>query len=528
MADMITRCPKCATAFRISDSLLKSAKGVVRCGSCLSVFNAKEHLEAKTEKKASPPSDSNLASAAKPQRRQSDFAAAAQSVAPPSTAAITPRPERMEVISSPKKPSDLTRSPPGFPSYFSDTNETSRLFENTIAPNDGNDEEDDSHDEDESWALELLKDDSDSPIQFKKITTAASSTQSKPASTDGGLEDLDQLIDIKLRTEEIGAPCLEQDLPSMEPLPSIHADAERTDETTEHFIETAEPFSEQASQLSAPTAAQSEPRAEDFAGSTSTAEEHLAAAPTGDDNTKSTPNSTKIATPFAPDVSPPTSDPGLPTASRHEPYTAKSSREKALDKYTGAKTTSTAGAEIAAIKEVIASIEPEPLEVAWQEDVKAWKKRLLWPLLALLALIILVIQIAWLEFNRLNRVEPYRSAYAIGCSLLGCELPALLDRSQIQTSNLLVRSHPKVENALMVDVILQNNAPFEQTFPALLLTFTDLQNRPVATRKLTPDEYLGGELSGRDVMPSKQPIHIGLEIVDPGKDAVSYSISIVD
>jgi predicted Zn finger-like uncharacterized protein len=41
---MVTRCPKCATAFRITSAQLQSAKGSVRCGSCLHVFKAQDHL----------------------------------------------------------------------------------------------------------------------------------------------------------------------------------------------------------------------------------------------------------------------------------------------------------------------------------------------------------------------------------------------------------------------------------------------------------------------------------------------------
>src|SRR5690606_4551039 len=176
------------------------------------------------------------------------------------------------------------------------------------------------------------------------------------------------------------------------------------------------------------------------------------------------------------------------------------------------------------LKDVIASLEPEPLEVNWQEP-GAWRKRLLWPLLALVALACLLAQVAWLEFDRLSRIEPYRAFYGMACRYIGCHLPELIYRAQIQTSNLLVRSHPTVADALQVDVILQNNAPFEQTFPSLELTFTNLRSEPVAKRKLTPAEYLGGELAGSNKMPIRQPIHIALEILDPGKEAVSYHIT---
>ncbi|MEC8427037.1 MAG: MJ0042-type zinc finger domain-containing protein, partial [Pseudomonadota bacterium] len=44
MADKVTCCPHCNTSFRITDSQLASAKGAVRCGSCLQVFKASDHL----------------------------------------------------------------------------------------------------------------------------------------------------------------------------------------------------------------------------------------------------------------------------------------------------------------------------------------------------------------------------------------------------------------------------------------------------------------------------------------------------
>jgi len=42
---MRTRCPKCATVFRITSEQLRARGGKVRCGSCQTVFNAFDHLE---------------------------------------------------------------------------------------------------------------------------------------------------------------------------------------------------------------------------------------------------------------------------------------------------------------------------------------------------------------------------------------------------------------------------------------------------------------------------------------------------
>ena len=42
---LLTRCPSCTTAFRITAELLKQASGQVRCGRCNHVFPAFAHLE---------------------------------------------------------------------------------------------------------------------------------------------------------------------------------------------------------------------------------------------------------------------------------------------------------------------------------------------------------------------------------------------------------------------------------------------------------------------------------------------------
>lgn len=41
---LITECPSCRTRFRVAETQLQSARGRVRCGACLTVFNGVEHL----------------------------------------------------------------------------------------------------------------------------------------------------------------------------------------------------------------------------------------------------------------------------------------------------------------------------------------------------------------------------------------------------------------------------------------------------------------------------------------------------
>ena len=57
------------------------------------------------------------------------------------------------------------------------------------------------------------------------------------------------------------------------------------------------------------------------------------------------------------------------------------------------------------------------------------------------------------------------------------------------------------------------------------MRFADLGGQLVASRRFKPSEYLAGELAGRSEMPPQTPIHISLDILDPGTRAVNYSLS---
>ncbi len=100
-----------------------------------------------------------------------------------------------------------------------------------------------------------------------------------------------------------------------------------------------------------------------------------------------------------------------------------------------------------------------------------------------------------------------------------------MDIEQIKSSNLVVRSHPDFNSALVVDAIIYNRASFAQPFPLLEVRFADINGQPLASRVFKPGEYLSGELAGRTEMPPQVPIHIALDILDPGTRAVNYSLS---
>lgn len=149
--------------------------------------------------------------------------------------------------------------------------------------------------------------------------------------------------------------------------------------------------------------------------------------------------------------------------------------------------------------------------------------RLAWAAVAGLALAGLAAQLWMRELPRLALDARYRPALETFCARVGCTLPVLRDASRIRSQRLVVRSHPERDDALRVDAVIVNRAPWPQPWPELELRFSDLRGELVAARRFGPGEYLDRALAAeRPEMPSRRPVQIALELVDPGPDAVNY------
>ncbi|MGY3174628.1 putative Zn finger-like uncharacterized protein [Pseudomonas sp. TE12234] len=175
--------------------------------------------------------------------------------------------------------------------------------------------------------------------------------------------------------------------------------------------------------------------------------------------------------------------------------------------------------------DVLQDLTDDPLQLDWQKRRSPWGRRLFWLLLIVLGAGALVGQYVAYHFDELARQDQYRPWFQQLCPQIGCTVPSKVDIAKIKSSNLVVRSHPEFNGALVVDAIIYNRAPFSQPFPLLELRFADLNGHLIASRRFKPGEYLGGDLEGMAEMPPQTPIHIALDILDPGAKAVNYSLS---
>ncbi|WP_449104654.1 DUF3426 domain-containing protein [Pseudomonas mohnii] len=175
--------------------------------------------------------------------------------------------------------------------------------------------------------------------------------------------------------------------------------------------------------------------------------------------------------------------------------------------------------------DVLQDLTDDPLQLDWQKRRSPWGRRLFWLLLIVLGAGALAGQYVAYHFDELARQDQYRPWFQQLCPQIGCTVPSKVDIAKIKSSNLVVRSHPEFNGALVVDAIIYNRAPFSQPFPLLELRFADLNGHLIASRRFKPAEYLSGDLEGMAEMPPQTPIHIALDILDPGAKAVNYSLS---
>ena len=442
----VTQCPHCQTSFRVTHHQLSVARGVVRCGHCLQVFNAARQL-----------------------LEQSRPGAADTAVAP---------------APAPAAPAEPTVEPAAAPEPASSERNTSA----------------------EDWALTAQALDAlDLDKELERLERRSQPTPASQANQDDGLQarrdelQPDEHGDDLFGTatdEPFETPKAADPAPVLLREPNLELDlepapGERTEPTLGGNLDLDiddEPPVRRAAEID---------HHPEF-------DEPLRAS---DDDDPEPGLSARDDEPLALHLSARDDDPAEPLpGERLEPGLAGK-------------------AERPARKEPLVDVVDDPLQLDWEKPAPNWGKRLLWGFLTLLAAGLLAFQYVWFHFDEMARQDQYRPLFQQICPLVGCEVPTRVDIGRIKSSNLVVRSHPDFKGALIVDAIIYNRAPFAQPFPLLELRFADLNGQLIASRRFKPSEYLSGELAGRGEMPSQTPIHIALDILDPGPKAVNYSLS---
>jgi len=415
MSNFVTQCPHCQTSFRVSRAQLAAARGVVRCGACMELFNAARALQGDGAEPAPIAQHSNE---------------------PPSEAA--PAQRRKPDVSSPG-------------TFW-------------------------IHDELDLDSLDL--DEELAKLERQERQFSREPLGLEPEQSSAEADTLPQ------RTDEVTKRAADSATPEHEPVAMppepIDTDNGAPHEAHWRLTPVAAEYRKQPSPLIASRESQTQP-----SYTTHRIEPSL------DDVLQHSDEPRLVAEPIEP-------------SDEDEPQQTRRTRNEDADP--------------------LFELEEEPLQLEWEARRRPWGRWLGWGLLNLIALLALAAQYVTYNFEALARQDEYRPWLERICPAVGCKLPPRVDISQIKSSNLVVRSHPDFAGALIVDAMIYNRAPFAQPFPLLEVQFDDLQGKTLARRTFKPGEYLSGELAGQHEMPSQIPIHISLEILDPGANAVNYSL----
>ncbi len=462
MSNMVTRCPQCQTSFKVTEEHLKIANGAVRCGSCLLVFQARQHWVNPDNMSASAAPASGAANKFRFDQSAIDNSAAASKPELP----VEQRPANAFVL--PKV--NLENKP---------------AFDNRAAPDNKVTIENPAHKKlDEIGDDERISDDldiEDDEVEIKPKTTEKAGQFGTPDDDYGSVfDEFDDQADDKNFDNALDDEFNDLDA-LIEDTLSSSSDADTSDDAW-------------AKKMLADIEQENKPEVMDL-GSIENIRDAL----------------TDFTNPV--DVDAARRDLGF---DHEEPFAARELGEKKTDK---------AGEGRA---EMIAHIEPLPVELlsGGTQNKTDLKTILVWNSSAIALVMLLLIQYVGFNFDKLAKTDTTRPYIQTVCNVLGCKLPSVENWRYIKIQNLIVRQHPQVADSLAVDAILFNVTGQELPFPQLELYFSDLSKIPVASRRFEPAEYLSGELSGQTMIPPGRPVHIGLEIVNPGDDAVNWLLQV--
>jgi len=156
------------------------------------------------------------------------------------------------------------------------------------------------------------------------------------------------------------------------------------------------------------------------------------------------------------------------------------------------------------------------------------KKSSFWKVIAGLFLILLLslallIQLALFRsidiIHYLPQAQPWLEQF---CQYAPCRIHARRDVDQIRILERDIRANPQDKKALLITATIINQANFSQAYPDIRVTLSDLTGSVVAQRRFSPADYLGSLNNPFLLMKSGVPVHIRIDVLDPGRDAVNF------
>jgi len=148
-----------------------------------------------------------------------------------------------------------------------------------------------------------------------------------------------------------------------------------------------------------------------------------------------------------------------------------------------------------------------------------------WSIAILVLIFALLTEYLWFnqpEMFQHGKLKPLTTRL---CQLVDCDRLQLRDPSQIEMISRNIYTHPNVDGALMINTTMVNHAAHAQPYPQVQIDFSDIRGKVVASRRFKPEEYLQIDTQELNLLQSGKPVTFGIEIQDPGREAITYEFS---
>ena len=148
-----------------------------------------------------------------------------------------------------------------------------------------------------------------------------------------------------------------------------------------------------------------------------------------------------------------------------------------------------------------------------------------WSLAILILIATLITEYLWFNQPELLQSPQLKPITDRLCEWVDCERLQMRDAKQIELVSRNVYTHPNAKDALMITTTIVNHASYAQPYPNVQIDFSDVRGELIASRRFTPGEYLQVEKMQPGLLQSGTPVTFGLEIQDPGNQAITYEFS---
>jgi hypothetical protein len=133
----------------------------------------------------------------------------------------------------------------------------------------------------------------------------------------------------------------------------------------------------------------------------------------------------------------------------------------------------------------------------------------------------LLVQVVLAQRVELAGNARWRPLIASTCALLRCQVPPWREPAAFTMLQRSVQPKAGTRGVLHVSASFRNDARWEQPWPTVLLTLSDMDGRQVGMRAFAPGDYLGKD--ARSAIAPGQSATIQLDVVEPAQQVVAFT-----